>query len=87
MVEQQHCEQHKMKSSMRVHYNREGDFLEISVGRPTKCFATEIEPGIFIRRDEETEEVKGIGILDFRKKTKQVNNVELNLPVKVTFSA
>jgi len=58
-----------MKGPMRVHYDEEGDFLEIGVGKPTKCYAEEVKPGVFIRIDEKSEEVKSIGILSFKKRT------------------
>ena len=71
---------------MRVYYDEEGDFLEISAGKPVRCYATEIEPGVFLRKDEKTEEVKSIGILGFKKRSKPLKDIEMNLPVKVTFS-
>ena len=42
-----------MKTPMRVYYDEEGDFLEISVGEPAESNATEIGQGIFLRRDSE----------------------------------
>ena len=72
---------------MRVYYDEEGDFLEISIGKPTECYATEVEPGVFIRKDEKTEEVKSVGILGFKKRSKQLKDIELRLPVGVTFTA
>ena len=45
---------------MRVHYDEEGDFLEIAVGKPTKCYASEVEPGVFLRIDEKSEQVKSV---------------------------
>ncbi len=75
-----------MKERMRVYYDEEGDFLEISTGKPTQCYATEVEPGVFIRKDEKTEEVKSVGILGFKKRSKPLKDIEMNLPVKVTFS-
>ncbi|MEK6837498.1 MAG: DUF2283 domain-containing protein [Nanoarchaeota archaeon] len=76
-----------MKEPMRVYYDEEGDFLEISIGKPTECYATEVEPGVFIRKDEKTEEVKSVGILGFKKRSKQLKDIELRLPVGVTFTA
>lgn len=76
-----------MKEPMRVYYDEEGDFLEISIGKPAQCYATEVEPGVFIRKDEKTEEVKSVGILGFKKRSKQLKDIEVQLPVKVTFSA
>ena len=41
-----------MKGPMKVYYDEEGDFLEISVGKPTKCYASEVKPGVFLRIDD-----------------------------------
>ncbi len=38
-------------------------------------------------KDEESEEVVGVGILDFKAKTRSLNEIELKLPFKVNFSA
>jgi len=43
-----------MKGPMKVYYDEEGDFLEISVGKPTKCYASELGQGVFLRIDEKT---------------------------------
>ena len=72
---------------MRLHYDEEGDFLEISVGEPTKCTTTEVEPGVFLRKDEETNEVKGIGILGFKKRSKDLKDIKLTLPVEIQMNA
>lgn len=76
-----------MRAPMRVYYDEEGDFLEISIGRPVKCYADEIKPGVFLRKDEKTEEIKSVGILGFKKRSKQQSDIEIQLPIKVTFSA
>lgn len=76
-----------MKGQMRVYYDEEGDFLEISIGKPVRCHAAEISSGVFLRKDEKTEEVKSIGILGFRKRSKPLTDIELELPVQVAFSA
>ncbi|HIJ10788.1 TPA: DUF2283 domain-containing protein [Candidatus Woesearchaeota archaeon] len=57
-----------MKETMKFNYDKEGDFAEIMMGDPTPCYATELEPGIFIRKDEKTNEVKSISIIGFRKR-------------------
>ena len=71
---------------MRVYYDEQGDFLEISIGKPTKCHAEEVEPGVFLRKDEHSNEVKSVGILGFKKRTKDLKDVNLKLPVEVAFS-
>ena len=75
-----------MKGPMNVHYDEEGDFLEISIKKPAKCYAEEVEPGIFLRIDEKTEEVRSIGILSFKKRAKDIKDIKLKLPVEVNFS-
>lgn len=76
-----------MKGEMRVHYDEEGDFLEISIGKPTECYADEIEPGLFLRKDEKTDEIKSIGIVGFKKRSKDLKDIGLKLPVGITLTA
>jgi|TARA_Y100000310_G_C20280333_1_gene622292 hypothetical protein len=76
-----------MKGPMNVHYDEEGDFLEISIGKPTKCYAEEVQPGIFLRKDEKTNEVKSVSIVSFKKRSKSMKDVKLDLPVEINFSA
>ncbi|MEK6868962.1 MAG: DUF2283 domain-containing protein [Nanoarchaeota archaeon] len=75
-----------MKGPMNVYYDEEGDFLEIAVGEPAKCYAEEVEPGVFLRIDEKTKEVKSVGILSFKKRAKDLKDIKLNLPIEVNFS-
>ena len=75
-----------MKCPMRVYYDEEGDFLEISVGKPAKCYASEVKPGVFLRIDEKSEEVKSVGILGFKKRSKDLQDIELDIPVEINFS-
>ena len=76
-----------MKGPLRVHYDEEGDFLEIAIGTPTACYAEEVEPGVFIRIDEKTKEVKSIGVLGFKKRSKTPQDITLKLPIELNFSA
>ena len=71
---------------MRIYYDEEGDLLEISIGNPTKCYADEIEPGVFLRKDEETNEIKSIAILAFKKRTKSLKDIKVKLPIDISFS-
>lgn len=75
-----------MNKPMRVYYDEEGDFLEISLGKPTKCYVAEVEPGVFLRKDEHTDKVKSVGILAFKKRSRQMKDIEVRLPVDITFS-
>lgn len=71
---------------MSVHYDEEGDFLEISIGKPSHCYADEVEPRVFLRKDEKTGEVRSIGILGFKQRSKGIQDIELKLPVKISIT-
>ena len=49
-------------------YDDESDVLYISIGNPKEAIAIEIEDGIFRRENQETGEVVGVTILDFKKR-------------------
>ena len=51
-----------------IYYDEEADYLEVFFGAPSNCYANEIETGVFIRKDEKTDEVKSIGIFSFKKR-------------------
>ncbi len=72
-----------MKGNMRIYYDEKGDYLEIFIGSPKPNYGEDIASGVTVFKDEETDEIIGIGILNFRKKAKTLNNIELNLPFKI----
>ncbi len=52
-----------------IYYDEEGDFLEITFGEPPESeYTNEIEEGVFITKNGETNEIYSIGILSFRKR-------------------
>jgi len=72
-----------------IYYDEAGDFLEVTFGVPPETeYSDEIEPGVFITRDEETEEVKGIGILGFKKRVeilkRILEKVNKKLPLEIS---
>lgn len=74
-----------------IYYDEAGDFLEVTFGVPPKKeYSDEIEPGVFITRDEETDEIKGIGILDFRKRCHILREIlkkmSINFPLSISYS-
>tara|TARA_Y100000034_G_C6902101_1_gene417480 strand:- start:3573 stop:3830 length:258 start_codon:yes stop_codon:yes gene_type:complete len=74
-----------------IYYDESGDFLEITFGVPPKTeYSNEIEPGVFITKDEETNEVKGVGILDFKKRVQLLKEilkrVNKRLPIEISIS-
>ena len=76
-----------MKGAMRVYYDEAGDFLEISAGTPIECYTIEIEPGVFLRKDERTDEVKSVGILSFKKRSREFKDLILTLPIEIQLGA
>lgn len=72
-----------------IYYDQEGDFLEITFGEPpAKEYADEIEEGVFITKNEETNELYGIGILSFKKRVeilkKILNRFNIKLPLEIS---
>jgi len=79
----------KSPNIYEIYYDEEADFLEVYFGYPTESKAEEIEEGIFIRRDKDTNEVKSIEILAFKKKGIKILNEVLKqydkkLPIKIS---
>jgi len=73
-----------------IYYDELGDFLEITFGVPPENEGTEqIEPGIFITKNIDTNEISAIGILGFKKKQyilKDIlNRYNLKFPLKIVF--
>lgn len=75
-----------MKGQMKIYYDEEGDYLEIFIKKGAPNYGEDIASGITIFRDEKTDEIIGIGILNFRKKARNFEDLELNLPFEVNFS-
>lgn len=75
-----------MVNTYEVHYDKDSDFLEVFFGDPSECYAEEPEQGVFIRKDENTNEVKSIGIIGFKKRTavlqELLKKLNLNFPIE-----
>lgn len=72
-----------MKGNMRIYYDEEGDYLEIFIGDSRPNYGEDIASGVTVFKDEETDEIIGVGILNFRKKSKSLKDIELHLPFKI----
>ncbi len=69
------------KNKMLVHYDSEGDFLEVVFGKPKPSYYEDIGDDISVRKDEDTNEVSGFSILNVKKRQeKQHRDLEINLP-------
>ena len=71
---------------MAINYDEKSDYLEIFIEGSSPTYGEEIEDDITLFRKEDTGEVVGVGILNFKKRTKSLNNIKLNLPFAINFS-
>lgn len=72
-----------MKNKLSIHYDDEADFLELRIGKPTECYYEDLGDDLFERRDEKTHEVKGFAIFNFKKRSANLGDVDLSLPVNI----
>tara|TARA_Y100000310_G_C20654582_1_gene801319 strand:+ start:1822 stop:2076 length:255 start_codon:yes stop_codon:yes gene_type:complete len=69
-----------MKGKLRIYYDEEGDYLEIRIGEPRSNYGEEINDNTTIFKDTKTDEIVGIGILDFKENV-NLKNLEVDLPI------
>ena len=72
-----------MKGQMKVYYDEEGDYLEIRVGETRENYGEDVSDDIVIFRDEFSDEVVGIGIFNFKKRTHDLNKIKIDLPIDI----
>jgi hypothetical protein len=76
-----------MKGKLNLHYDEEGDYLEIMIGENTEGFFKNLGKGVFERIDKKTNKVKGIAIMAFRKRTQGLKEVKITLPIDIQLSS
>lgn len=76
-----------MKGKMSIYYDGEGDYLEIFVNGASPTYGEEIGDDITLIKKEETGEIVGVGVLNFKKRAKSLNDIKLNLPFDINFSS
>ena len=76
-----------MKGQMQLYYDEEGDFLEINIGEFAKGFFRDAGEGISESIDEKTGQVTGVAVLGFRKRTHEMRDLKINLPLKIEMVA
>ena len=75
-----------MKKNLYIYYDKEGDFLELHMGKYTSGYFKDIGEGVAERIDEKTRKVTGIAILGFKKRTAGLKEVQIPLPIKIELS-
>ncbi len=67
------------KKKMSIHYDKEGDYLEIRFGKATPSYFKDIGDDVFERRDESTDELRGYAIYNVQKR-KCIQDIDVLLP-------
>ena len=68
--------------NMNIYYDEEGDFLEITNGNIDNCYFDNLGHGIFKIIDKNTKEIKGFSVFNFKKRTKNLEDLKISLPFK-----
>jgi len=76
-----------MTEEMNIYYDEEGDLLEISAGNISDCYFDNIGGGIFKIIDKKTNKIKGFVVHNFKKRTKNLDEIKLSLPFKFEISS
>lgn len=73
-----------MKEKMFIHFDPEGDFLEVRFGKPTASYYEDLGDDIFERRDEKTNHVKGYAIFNvIKRQVKSIKDIEVDVPLQI----
>ena len=67
-------------------YDERHDVLHIFLGSQQNAFADEEAPGVYVNRDEDSDEIVGLTILDYSKKRPAVKEKypKVNFPLMPT---
>lgn len=75
-----------MGEKLNIWFDKEGDFLELTIGKPVKGFFKEIGDDMLERIDAKTGKVVGFSILNFSKrfeKLKETKKFQLPLSIEI----
>ncbi len=73
-----------MEEGLNFSFDKEGDILDISIGKPQKAISQEIEDDFFVRVDPKTNKIVGLSILNFEKWFKGDREKRV-IPIKADF--
>lgn len=76
-----------MRGKLNLYYDEEGDFLQLNIGDYTEGYFRNLGKGIFERVDKETNNVTGIAIMGFKKRTEGLKDVNISLPMEIQLSS
>jgi uncharacterized protein YuzE len=66
-----------------IHYDIKNDVMYISFGEPAPSYSEELADGVYVRYDMTTDELSGLTILDFSKRSNELNSIQF--PVEISF--
>jgi hypothetical protein len=73
-----------MTQKMNIHWDAEGDHLEVRFGKSKPSYYEDVGNDIFERRDEETNKIIGYAFFNVLKRKKQFpQDIEVDLPTGV----
>ncbi|MEK6963803.1 MAG: hypothetical protein AABX70_05210 [Nanoarchaeota archaeon] len=73
-----------MKQKLHVHYDSEGDILEVIIGKPTPAIMKNLGDNIFQRVEEKTGKTKGFMIMSFKKREQKDIEISLSNELALT---
>jgi len=76
-----------MNEGTKIYYDEELDYFTIFVGEPVPNYGEDVADGITIFKDQKTDKIVGLGVQEFRERTKALKDIELKIPFKINFSA
>ncbi len=77
-----------MKDNLNLYYDDEGDFLELNIGsHKENSYFKNLGKGVFEIVDKDTNKVRGIAIMGFKKRTKNSKEIKVDLPIKIELTA
>lgn len=64
---------------MNIYYDKRHDILHVFLGSPINAFADEEFPGIYVSRNDDTNDIVGLTIIDYTKKKQLLKNYFPNI--------
>lgn len=72
---------------LSIYYDKEGDFLEVRIGKPTISYFKDLGNDIFERIDEKTGEVRGVSIANFKRRIENLKPIKISLQMNERLTA
>lgn len=70
------------ETTIEIDYDKEGDILEIFIGKPSPAYFNEIADDLFEGRDKKTGTLKGYKIFNLTKRGNEwINKIKLPLAI------